>query len=230
MTRPIIGITAYVEQAQFGAWDSQTTLIPHNYVQRVAAAGGQPVVLPPIAEPEALTSMLDGVIVAGGGDVDPARYQATPHPSVNRVRGFRDEAELALTTQALRCGLPYLGVCRGMQVLNVACGGDLHQHLPDLLGHDAHAPAPATFGRVEVRLEPGSKVAEAAKATTLSPAHYHHQAVDRLGEGLVAVGWSPDGVVEAVELVGHPFALGVEWHPEVDDDLSLFEALVAQAG
>ncbi|MGH8793107.1 MAG: gamma-glutamyl-gamma-aminobutyrate hydrolase family protein [Stackebrandtia sp.] len=229
MSRPVIGITAYVEQARYGPWDAPATLIPHRYVERVTSAGGQPVVLPPVGDPLDAIGRLDGLIVAGGGDVDPARYGARPHPGANRIRPDRDDAELALTSAALETGLPLLGVCRGMQVLNVARGGNLHQHLPDLLGHVRHAPAPATYGRVPVRLEAGSLAAEAAGTLELNPSHYHHQAVDRIGDGLTAVGWADDGVVEAVELADHPFALGVEWHPEVDDDLSLFQALVARA-
>jgi gamma-glutamyl-gamma-aminobutyrate hydrolase PuuD len=229
MARPVIGITTYVEDARFGVWNLRTSLLPHAYVEHVAAAGGQPVLLPPAGEPAELVGRLDGLIVAGGGDIDPAAYGAPAHPNVSFVRGFRDEAELALVRAALDRDLPFLGICRGLQVLNVALGGTLIQHVPDVVGGPDHSPAPGVYGRSPVRVEPGSRVAEAVGDTAPLVRHYHHQAIDRLGTGLRAVAWADDGIIEAAELPGRPFALGVQWHPEVGSDPALFRSLVAAA-
>ncbi|GIG65798.1 gamma-glutamyl-gamma-aminobutyrate hydrolase family protein [Phytomonospora endophytica] len=230
MTRPVIGVTCYVERARFTAWDVPASLLPQSYVDRVTAAGGQPVILPPTGAPASLVNVLDGLIVAGGGDVDPARYGEPAHPETGYVRDFRDEAELALVGAALDRGLPFLGICRGMQVLNVHLGGSLHQHLPDVVGHTGHAPAPGQYGRIPVEVDAGSALAKVTGAASLEPAHYHHQALDRLGEGLSVSARTADGCVEAVELAGHPFALAVQWHPEVDADTGLFAAFVDAAG
>ncbi|HEY1175394.1 MAG TPA: gamma-glutamyl-gamma-aminobutyrate hydrolase family protein [Phytomonospora sp.] len=230
MSRPGIGITCYVERARFTAWDVPASLLPQSYVDRVAAAGGQPVILPPAGAPASLVDLLDGLIVAGGGDVGPARYGAAAHPETGYVRDFRDEAELALVGAALDRGLPFLGICRGMQVLNVHLGGSLHQHLPDVVGHTGHAPVPGEYGRIAVDVEPGGLLAKATGGGALEPAHYHHQALDRLGRGLSVSARTADGCVEAVELAGHPFALAVQWHPEVDADTGLFAAFVDAAG
>lgn len=226
--RPVIGITCYTERARFTAWDVPASLIPRSYVDAVAAAGGQPVILPPAGEPAALTRVLDGLIVAGGGDIDPARYGHEPHETTGYVRDFRDTAEFALTGAALETGLPFLGICRGMQVLNVHLGGTLHQHLPERLGHTGHAPGPGEYGRMPVEVRPGTLLAAATGASGLTPAHYHHQSADRLGEGLVVAATSGDGCVEAVELPGG-FTLGVQWHPEVDPDTGVFAAFIAAA-
>lgn len=138
--RPLIGITCYVETARFTVWETTASLLPHQYLEQIVAAGGQPVIVPPVGEPAALAGRLDGLIVAGGGDVAPTRYGERAHPSTGYVREFRDEAEFALVDAALERGLPFLGVCRGLQVLNVALGGTLHQHLPDVVGHTGHSP------------------------------------------------------------------------------------------
>ncbi|MFC4057506.1 gamma-glutamyl-gamma-aminobutyrate hydrolase family protein [Planomonospora corallina] len=226
MSRPVIGITCYVEPARFTVWDTPAALLPYGYVDHVVRAGGQPVILPPAGDAAALAGRLDGLIVAGGGDVDPARYGAPPHPATSHVRPFRDDFELALVRAALDGGLPLLGVCRGLQILNTALGGTLHQHLPETVGHRGHAPAPGTFGHLAVHLAPGSRTAEILGARTADVAHYHHQAADRLGAGLTATAHAGDGTVEAVELDGHPFALAVQWHPEAGDECALFAALV----
>jgi gamma-glutamyl-gamma-aminobutyrate hydrolase PuuD len=227
--RPVIGITCYVEPAAFTVWRMPAALLPYAYVERVAAAGGQPVILPPAGDPAPLVERLDGLIVAGGGDLDPGRYGAAAHTSTGYVREFRDEAEFALVGAALAAGLPLLGICRGMQVLNVHLGGSLHQHLPEVVGHAGHAPAPGEFGDLPVRVAPGSTLSGVLGSGTSGAAHYHHQAVDRLGDGLTVSATAEDGTVEAVELAGHPFALGVQWHPETGPDGPLFEALVASA-
>ncbi|GII61706.1 gamma-glutamyl-gamma-aminobutyrate hydrolase [Sphaerisporangium krabiense] len=229
MTRPVIGITCYVERASFTVWDTPAALLPYDYVDRVARAGGQPVLLPPAGDPAPLVERLDGIVVAGGGDVDPSRYGEEPHGRTSHVREFRDAAEFALVAAALKAGLPFLGVCRGMQVLNVHLGGTLHQHLPDLVGHDGHAPAPGRYGHLPVRPEAGSGLAGVLGADPVQTAHYHHQAVARLGAGLVVAATSEDGAVEAVELPDRPFALAVQWHPETGEDIRLFRALVSAA-
>ncbi|WP_433253330.1 gamma-glutamyl-gamma-aminobutyrate hydrolase family protein [Streptosporangium sp. CA-135522] len=226
MSRPVIGITCYVEPAKFTVWEMTTALLPYNYVDHVVRAGGQPVILPPAGDPAALAGRLDGLILAGGGDIGPARYGQAPHERTGYVREFRDDAEFGLLREVLERGIPFLGVCRGLQVLNVALGGSLHQHLPDTVGHTGHAPAPGDFGRMPVRLTPGSRIAKALGAEAVDVAHYHHQAADRLGSGLTVTAHAEDGTIEAVELADHPFAVAVQWHPEADDESLLFEELV----
>ncbi|MFF5209804.1 gamma-glutamyl-gamma-aminobutyrate hydrolase family protein [Streptosporangium sp. NPDC000396] len=229
MSRPVIGITCYVEPAKFTVWEMTTALLPYNYIDHVARAGGQPVILPPAGEPATLVGRLDGLILAGGGDIDPARYGQAPHEQTGYIRQFRDDAEFELVRAALERGIPFLGVCRGLQVLNVSLGGSLRQHLPDTVGHRGHAPAPGHFGRMPVRLASGSRTAKVFNSETVDVAHYHHQAIDRLGAGLTVTAHAEDGTIEAVELENHPFALAVQWHPEADDEGALFEALVRQS-
>ena len=226
MSRPVIGITCYVEPAKFAAWELSTALLPYDYVDHVVRAGGQPVILPPAGDPSALVGRLDGLILAGGGDVGPARYGEAPHERTGYVRDFRDEAELGVTRAALERGVPFLGICRGLQILNVALGGSLHQHLPDVVGHLGHPPAPGRYGRMPVRLEPGGQITKIFDTESVDVAHSHHQAIDRLGTGLTVTAHAEDGTIEAVELVDHPFALAVQWHPETEDESALFEALV----
>ncbi|ETK33915.1 gamma-glutamyl-gamma-aminobutyrate hydrolase family protein [Microbispora sp. ATCC PTA-5024] len=227
MARPVIGVTCYVEPAKFTVWDMPAALLPYMYVEHITRAGGQPVILPPAGDPSSLVGRLDGLIIAGGGDIDPARYGCEAAPQTGYVRKFRDEAEFAMMAAALRAGLPFLGICRGMQVLNVALGGTLHQHLPDVVGSTDHSPAPGTFGRLPVRLSPS--LATIYEAEDLIPAHYHHQAIDKLADGLEATARSDDGTIEAVEVAGAGFALAVQWHPEADEDGPLFDALVRAA-
>ena len=230
MSPPVVGITAYVERARFTVWDMTATLVPHAYVEQVVRAGGQPVVLPPAGNPSTLIDRLDALVLTGGGDLDPSRYGAGPHARTGYVRDFRDEAELGLVRCALDRDLPYLGICRGLQVLNVALGGTLHQHVPDLVGGSRHSPRPGLYNRFPVRVAAGSRLAKALGKEAVTVSHYHHQAIDRLGTGLIPTSWSDDGIIEAAELDGHPFALGVQWHPEADGDSSLFSALVAATG
>jgi putative glutamine amidotransferase len=225
--RPVIGITTYIERARYGAWDVDAALLPRTYVDTVAAAGGNPVLLPPLGFSD--VSFLDGLVIAGGSDVDPARYGESAHPETIGVRPDRDATEFALVESALEAGLPLIGVCRGMQVLNVVLGGTLTQHIPDVTGTSAHRPVVGQFGRTHVEMAPGSAVADIlGGAATVSCSH--HQAVDRLGDGLTVTARSADGVVEAVELAGADFALGVQWHPEQDAEVRLFKALVARTG
>jgi len=232
--RPAIGICAAVERARWGPWDAEVALMPLSYSAGVQAAGGLALVLPPdpsaVEEPGGMLARLDALILAGGADVDPASYGAEAEPETDLPRPERDRFELALAREALRREMPVLGICRGMQMLNVARGGTLVQHLPRLTGDDHHRHTLGAFGDHEVRLEPGSLAARAAGAERLAVKSHHHQALERMGDGLVASGWSvPDDVIEAVELPGHPFALGILWHPEEDTRSRVIGALVEAA-
>jgi putative glutamine amidotransferase len=225
--RPVIGLTSYEEQARWGVWDVPSVLLPVRYVQAVVAAGGVPLLLPPIPDVvEPALARLDGLILAGGPDIEPSRYGATALESTGAPRVDRDSAELGLVTTALAAGLPVLGICRGLQLMNVARGGTLHQHLPDVVGSDEHAPAPAVYGHHPVKVTPGSLLAESLGQTEAEVPTYHHQGIDELGAGLTVSATASDGMIEAVEDQSLPFCLAVQWHPEVGEDLSLFEALV----
>lgn len=228
--RPLIGLTTYRERAQMLVWDTEFALLHNAYVDAVARASGIPVLLPPQEHgADEVIERLDALVLTGGSDVTPERYHQQPHPHTKIVRPWRDDWELRLLERALAVDLPVLGVCRGAQLLNVALGGTLDQHVPDTLGHQGHCPAPGVFGKTRVALRSGS-----ALAGLLGPeaevACYHHQALDKVAPGLEVTGMSDDGTVEAVELPGRRFVLGVQWHPEVNgEDLRLFEALVAAA-
>lgn len=227
--RPVIGVTAYGERASYGVWDHEAVLLPRTYPDVVIAAGGVPVLLPPVPESAAAVDRLDAVVLAGGPDVGPDRYGESPHPRTGQPRPERDAAELAVLHRALERGIPVLGVCRGAQVLNVGLGGTLVQHVPDVVGHPGHNPSPGVFGTTEVTLEAGSRVG-AALGPAASVRCHHHQALDRLADGLVVTGRAADGLVEAVELAGPAFVVGVQWHPEEDaTDLRLMAALVTAA-
>lgn len=232
--RPLVALSAYATRARWGAWEEDTVLLARNYVDAVAAAGGLPVLLPPL--PGLVGQVLDRVdalVLSGGPDIEPSRYGQEARAQTQTPHTARDDAELELLARAVAGRVPVLGVCRGMQLLNVARGGTLHQHLPDVAGippdHDGSC-GPGVFGRHPVRVAAGSRLAEVLGATELDgvPA-YHHQGIDRLGAGLVETAWAADGLVEAVEDPSLPFCLGVQWHPEAGADLSLFEALVAAA-
>jgi putative glutamine amidotransferase len=245
-SRPVVGISTYSEQARWGSWDAKALLLPYGYADSVAAAGGIPVLLPPFPGAEHAVARLDAVVLAGGGDIDPAQFGAQAHPETGWIRANRDSAEFALAAAALDKGLPLLGICRGLQVINVVLGGTLHQHLPDLVGHDEHSPAPGVFGSHQVTVAPGSHLAAILDGPAPGdpppvdpplpgifhvPTH-HHQSIERLGQGLTATAWAQDGVIEAAELTGpagNGFVLGVQWHPEAGDDPRLFHALIAAA-
>src|SRR5690349_16466117 len=212
--RPVIGLTTYEEQARWGVWDLPSVLLPSGYVQAVVAGGGLPLLLPPL--PEIITAALprlDGLILSGGPDIEPSRYGAEPLETTGVPRVDRDEAELELLRAALAAGLPLLGVCRGLQLLNVARGGTLHQHLPDVLGSSEHAPAPAVYGHHPIKITPGSLLAEALTRTETEVSTYHHQAIDQLGAGLTVSAVAPDGTIEAIEDQSMAFCLAVQWHP-----------------
>ena len=231
MSQPAVGICAAIETASWGAWTADADILPRTYAVAVQRAGATALILPPddtLAESTGpLLDRLDALLLAGGGDVDPAAYGASEHPETAGARPERDRFELALAHAALERELPVLGVCRGMELLNVACGGTLEQHLERV---DLHRHTPGSFCDHEVRLEPGSLAARAAGAEFLGVRSHHHQAVAELGEGLSASGWSePDGVIEAIELPGHRFALGVLWHPEEDVSSGVVGGLVEAA-
>lgn len=228
-SRPLIGITAYEEEASWGIREREpATLLPSTYVASVAAAGGLPVVLPvQPGEVEDLVARLDGLVLAGGPDVDPARYGADAHPKTDEPRSGRDGFELAVLDAAVQRGIPVLAICRGVQALNVARGGTLHQHLGDL---DAdHHGAGGVYAERTVKVDPTSRLAGLLGADEAPASCHHHQAVDAIGAGLVPVAWADDGTIEALEDPSLPFLVGVQWHPEVGEEGSLFRRLVEAA-
>lgn len=234
--RPLIGLCAALETARWAVWDMPADLLPRMYVDALQKAGGAPVLLPVDAgwaeDPGTALDALDGLVLAGGSDVDPATYGAEPHPKTFGALALRDACELALLKEALARDLPVLGICRGMQLMNVARGGTLHQHLTDVIGDRRHQPVLGTFEGADhtVVLEAGSLAARAAGATEISPPSHHHQAVDVVGEGVRVSGRSPsDDLVEAIEIPGRAFALGVQWHPEADPADRVIESFVAAA-
>jgi anthranilate synthase component 2/putative glutamine amidotransferase len=232
--RPLIGISSYLDEASWGVWNQPAALIPQSYVSAVTRAGGIAVLLPPQEDGarEAIAAV-GGLVLSGGPDLNPGRYGADPHPLTGTPNDARDAWELALLAEALARDVPVLGVCRGMQLLNVARGGALLQHLPDGLGDTGHQPAPATYGSREVRVRGDSRLAAILGSATVPVRCYHHQAIAELGRDLLPVAWCADETIEAIEVAGRRFAFGVQWHPEADpsspSDRRLFEALVAEA-
>jgi putative glutamine amidotransferase len=226
--RPLIGISTYREQARWGFWDLPAVLLPASYADAVAEVGGEPVLLPTGAVSAEVVGRLDGLVLAGGADVDPARYGCTPGPHTTVLRPERDAAELAVLQAALDRDLPLLAICRGMQLLNVALGGVLLQHLPDVPDTGSHDPGEGLFARRKVRTGPGTQLDRLLGPATAVDCH-HHQAVDRIAPELTPSAWAEDGLVEAVEASGRRFCLGVQWHPEAGDDRRLFAALVSAA-
>jgi gamma-glutamyl-gamma-aminobutyrate hydrolase PuuD len=227
--KPIVGITSYAEEVTWGAWVEPAALVPLAYVRAIEKAGGRPLVVPPSDEAiEETLDVLDGILFSGGSDLDPELYGAELHPETTGVRADRDRAEMALLTGALARDMPVLAVCRGSQVLNVALGGDLVQHLPDKLGHEGHMRLPGEFSDHDVTLEPESRVGGLLGERAPVKSH-HHQGLGRIGEGLRESGWAEDGTVEALEDPSKRFAVGVLWHPEEGEDMALFEGLVEEA-
>jgi putative glutamine amidotransferase len=236
MARPLIGVCAAIERASFGVWsDEPATLLPLSYSRAIHGAGGMMAMLPPdrraSEDPGELLDRIDALVLGGGADIDPESQGVEAHPETVGTNPDRDSFEIALARGALQRGIPLLGVCRGMQVINVACGGTLEQHIPDRLGHEIHRPVPGAWAEHEVRIEPGSLAAEAAGTERLTVKSHHHQGIDRIADKLTATAWATDDeTVEAIESGGAGFALGVLWHPEEDATDAIIPALVSRAG
>ena len=225
-----------LERARWGVWDLDAFLLPRSYVDPVNRAGAMALLLAPdpalTDDPSEALDHLDGLMLAGGADIDPGAYGAEREPETIGTVPERDAFEIALVRAAIARDLPLLGICRGMQIMNIACGGTLHQHLPELLGHEHHRRVLGTFDGADhdVRLAAGSLAARAAGEEHHATKSHHHQGVDRVGEGLLVTGRSViDELPEAVEVPGNRFALGVQWHPEADETSRLIAALVAEA-
>jgi len=227
--RPLIGITSYLTRATFGDWDEESALVPADYVRAVERAGGRALLVPPSDDAvEETLDALDGIVFSGGSDLDPATYGQERHDATGGIVEERDRAELALLRAALARNMPVLAVCRGSQVLNVALGGDLVQHLPEVIGDEKHLQQPGEFSEHGVVLEPETKLGELLGEHAPVKSH-HHQGLGRIGEGLREAARSDDGTIEALEDPSRRFTLGVLWHPEAGEDLRLFEVLVREA-
>jgi len=236
--RPVIGVSCYVEDVDRPPWRAQrSTVLPHRYVEQLERAGAVAVVLPPPSGADdelarAVLERLDGLVIAGGADVEAARYDAPPHPTSQAPRPDRDAWELALARVSGALDLPVLGVCRGMQVMAVEAGGELEQHLPDVVGHDAHSPRPGEYTSHHATPVAGTRLADLLGSDPLAVPTYHHQAVRPTsleGTAYRPCAWHADGTLEGMEDPGSGFRLAVQWHPEAGDDGRLFEALVAAA-
>jgi putative glutamine amidotransferase len=229
MSKPIIGITTYLTLARFGVWEDDAALIPAAYVDAVEAAGGRPLLVPPSMDGiEETLESLDGLLFSGGSDLDPELYGQQAHAETDGVVAKRDRAEIALLQAALERDMPVLAICRGSQVLNVARGGDLVQHLPDVVGDEKHKHTPGVFADHEVDLVPETRVQRILGDRAPVKSH-HHQGYGRLGQGLRQAARADDGTIEALEDPSRRFAVGVLWHPEAGEDFALFEALVEEA-
>ena len=234
--RPVIGLSTYREQTRWGVWDAPADLLPSAYAQALEAAGAAPVLLPPVAEPAdaaaAVVARLDGLVISGGADVDPARYREAPHQRTTGWRPDRDAWEVALLDAAEAAGIAVLGVCRGMQVMAVRAGGSLDQHTPDLVAHETHSPGADVYGDTLVETLAGTRVRETV-GERLTVRCHHHQSV-RSHPGHAPAAYASDGTLEAMEDTTRPFWVGVQWHPETRDagateDHALFRALVVAA-
>ncbi|HEY3106752.1 MAG TPA: gamma-glutamyl-gamma-aminobutyrate hydrolase family protein [Gaiellaceae bacterium] len=227
---PVIGITTYLTSARFGVWEEDAALIPASYVRAVEEAGGRALLVPPSMNGiEETLDAVDGLLFSGGSDLDPELYGQDAHAQTNDVVPERDRAEIALLEAALERDMPVLAVCRGSQVLNVVRGGDLVQHLPDVVGDEKHKHTPGVFADHDVDLVQGTRAQEILGDHAPVKSH-HHQGYGRLGEGLREAARAEDGTVEALEDPSRRFALGVLWHPEAGEDFALFKALVDEAG
>lgn len=233
--RPVIGLTTYLEQSQTGVWDVPASFLPKTYFEAVNRAGGIAVLLPPQPINDEIAARIlegvDGLIICGGKDVNPARYGQEPHPTTDTPRLDRDEFEDILLRVAIEREVPFLGICRGLQVLNVALGGTLHQHLPEVIGSTRYNLGEGNFAVNEVAVQPGTTIAELlAGSDTVAVKSYHHQAIYEVAPGLSVTASTDDGIVQAVEIDAMPFGVAVQWHPEeTPDDLRLFEGLAAAA-
>jgi putative glutamine amidotransferase len=226
--KPVVGITTYLTRAAWGAWDLEAALVPAAYVRAVVSAGGVPLLVPPGASAEETLDAIDGLVFSGGSDLDPELYGEEAHPETDGVVRERDDFELELMRGALARDLPVLAICRGSQVLNVALGGDLEQHVPDRVAADTHKQTPGVFADHDVEVLGGTRLASIVGDRTDVKSH-HHQGYGELGEGLRESARAADGTVEALEDPTRRFTLGVLWHPEEGEDLALFKALVAEA-
>lgn len=235
MSNPLIGLTSYRQRGQTGVWDTDMAMLPAFYLEGVTRAGGVAVILPPqdLSEEAAadIVSTLDGLIISGGRDIESIRYGQTPHPAAEDPDRVRDELEDKLLTAAIKVKLPILGICRGAQMLNVNRGGTLIQHLPDVVGDNRYQLGGGVFTAMDISVLAGTKLSHSVSSPVVAGAAlYHHQAIDKLGEGLVISAKSPDGLVEGIELENYPFGIAVQWHPEQTlDNLDLFLALIAAA-
>jgi putative glutamine amidotransferase len=235
--RPVIGIATSLVNAAWSVWEQPAALTPFNYIAAIHRAGGLALMIPPDPEferdPDQILDLLDALILAGGNDIDPATYDAERHPETKAVVPERDRSELALVRRAWERDLPVLGICRGMQLLNVSRGGTLLQHLPDEVGHKDHRINPGSFDGADhdVLLDAGSRAARAAGEEVHVTKSHHHQGVDEVGRGLSVTGHSAlgDRLPEAVEAPDRRFVLGVQWHPEADEASTVIEALVREA-
>ena len=227
--KPVIGITTYLTRAKFGTWEEDTALVPADYLHAIERAGGRALLVPPSEEAiDETLDALDGVVFSGGADLDPQLYGQEVHPETKGVVAERDRGELALLQAALARDMPVLAVCRGVQVLNVALGGDLVQHLPEVVGHENHKHTPGEYADHDVTVEPDTRLSSLIGDRAPVKSH-HHQGLGRLGEGLRESARAEDGTLEALEDPSRRFALGVLWHPEAGEDMRLFEALVEEA-
>lgn len=230
MGAPVIGITAGELVASYGPWKENASIVPADYVHVVANAGGVPIVLSPSpGTAEALVERIDGLVLTGGVDMDAELYAQERHPKAQPPDRVRDDFELALLDAAAARDLPVLGICRGIQVVNVWRGGTLHQHLPDVVHHREHMAVPGTYSDHPVRVDAASRLGAILGRSEVAAPGHHHQAPDRIGTGLVASAWAEDGTVEGLEDPAHRFLVAVQWHPEVGEDPALFDALVAAA-
>jgi putative glutamine amidotransferase len=234
--RPAVGICTSLERARWGVWDQRAALLPFGYITAIQRAGGLAVMIPPdpklVDDPDEMLDRIDGLIFAGGADIDPSSYGSEPHPETKGTVTERDRSEIALARRAIQRDMPVLGICRGMQLINVAQGGTLRQHLPELVGHHDHRRHPGSFDNSdhEVRLEEGSLAARAAGEELHGTKSHHHQGVDLIGDGLVVTGvCTLDELPEAIEAPACGFVLGVQWHPEADEQSRVVGALVDQA-
>ena len=234
--RPVIGICTALARARWGVWERDAALLAFSYIEAIQRAGGLAVMIPPDGrfddDPDEILDLLDGLIFAGGNDIDPACYGADPHPATSHLVPERDRSELALAARAVQRDIPVLGICRGMQLVNVAFGGTLTQHLPEKLGHEEHRRTPGSFDGSEhdVRLTTGSLAARAAGEELHGTKSHHHQGVAIVGDGLLVTGVSTiDNLPEAIEAPGRRFVLGVQWHPEADEQSRIVDAIVEHA-
>jgi len=230
MDAPVVGLTTYRQRAAWGVWTTRADLLPTEYAVAVEAAGGVPLLLPPVALPDAaarVVSRIDALVISGGADVDPGRYGATPHERTAGWQPARDAWELALLSAAEEVQLPVLGICRGMQLMAVHAGGSLDQHTPDLVGHETHSPGGDAYGTVEVDTEPGSRLAGLVGAHVEVSCHHHQSVASH--PGFTAVARAADGTVEAMEAPGERYCLAVQWHPETRVEVGLMAGLVAAA-